>query len=333
MKKILLPLLAILLTLCSCKSHFDDKTNFDSIDEHMEFRKMGDLEVGIIGISSNGFAKMDTTEAYQFMDSILRKGINFIDLCGSDTTTLNNVGYALKGRRNQMLIQGPIGNCWKDDTHKRIRDVKECQADLERTLTRLGTGHLNVGMLENIDSKADWQKIMKSSYLKYLNQLKEEGKIKRLGLVCSNVEAAYEAIQSGLIEVLSLRANLATDLLPTDFDDEDSTAIAHYSVYPDSNRLQLYEYCKEHKIAIIITDVEETEMPVKFFRAQKMNFALSRPGVISILSNASSMEELASDLHYLSLADGTEEKEFIYQLWQLKATEAIADSSGEKDSE
>lgn len=309
MKKILLPLLAFLLAFCGCKSPINDKAGFDSIDENMEFRKMGDLEVGIIGISSSGFAKMDTTEAYGFMDSVLRKGINYIDLCGADTATLNNVAFALKGRRNQMLIQGPIGSCWKDSKHSRTRDVKACQADLDNLLARLGTGYLNVGMLEGIDSKADWMKFLKSSYPKYLNQLKEEGKIKRLGLVCSHAEAAQEALKSGIFDVLVLQVNPGTDLFPLDFAPEDSTAIDALLAAADTMRTNLYTYCKEHKIAIIATFCDNSDNSlVDLSRMQQMHFALTRPGVISILSNASNTAELARDLHYLSAPD--EEKDF-----------------------
>ena len=309
MKKLLLPLLAFLLAFCGCKSPINDKAGFDSIDENMEFRKMGELEVGIIGISSSGFAKMDTTEACGFMDSVLRKGINYIDLCGADTATLDNVAFALKGRRNQMLIQGPIGNCWKDGKHSRTRDVKACQADLDNLLARLGTGYLNVGMLENINSKAEWLKFMKSSYPKYLNQLKEEGKIKRLGLVCSNTEAAQEALKSGMFDVLVLQVNPGTDLFPLDFVPEDSTAIDSLLAAADTMRTNLYTYCKEHGIAIIAASYDSSDnYSVDLSRLQQMHFALTRPGVISILSNASNIEELARDLHYLSASD--EEKDF-----------------------
>ena len=311
MKKILLPLLALLLTFCSCKQNFNDKTNFDSIDEHMEFRKMGDLEVGIIGIRGTNFAKMDSTESRQFMDSVLRKGVNYIDLCGADTTALNNVALALKGRRNQMMIQGSLGNCWKDSKHTRPRNAADCQADLEKLLARIGTGYLNVGMLENINSKQEWQKLMKSSYMKYLDQLKEEGKIKRLGLVCSNVDAAYAALQSGMIEVLQFQVNPNKDLLPADFDTEDSTVVAELLATADTMRTRLYEYCKEYNIAIVVVE-KESGKTSKFSRMQQMHFALTRPGVVSILSNASTMEDFARDLHYLSASD--EEKDFTLEL-------------------
>lgn len=318
MKKILLPLLALLLTFCSCKQNFNDKTNFDSIDEHMEFRKMGDLDVGIISIRGTNFAKMDTTESRQFMDSVLRKGVNYIDLCDADTTALNNVAFALKGRRNQMMIQGPLGNCWKDSKHTRPRNAADCQADLEKLLARLGTGYLNVGMLENINSKAEWQKLMKSSHMKYLDQLKEEGKIKRLGLVCSNVDAAYAALQSGLIDVLQFQVDPSKDLLPSDFDTEDSTAVAQLLATADTTRTRLYEYCKEYNIAIVIVE-KESGKPSKFSRMEQMHFAMTRPGVVSILSNASTMEDFARDLHYLSASD--EEKDFTLELIQPEPDE------------
>ena len=311
MKKLLFTLLALLLTFCSCKQNFNDKTNFDSIDEHMEFRKMGDLEVGINSIRGTSFAKMDSTKSRQFMDSVLRKGVNYIDLCGADTTALNNVALALKGRRNQMMIQGPLGNCWKDSKHTRARNAADCQADLEKLLARLGTGYLNVGMLENINSKAEWQRLMKSSYMKYLDQLKEEGKIKRLGLVCSNVDAAYAALQSGIIEVLQFQANPNKDLVPADFDTEDSIAVAQLLATADTMRTRLYEYCKEYNIAIVIVEKESGKTD-KFSRMEQMHFALTRPGVVSILSNASTMEDFARDLHYLSASD--EEKDFTLEL-------------------
>jgi len=147
--------------------------------------------------------------------------------------------------------------------------------------------------------------------MKYLDQLKEEGKIKRLGLVCSNMDAAYEALQSGMIEVLQFQVNPTKDLLPADFDSEDSVAVVQLLATADTMRTRLYEYCKEYNIAIVIVE-KESGKPAKFSRMQQMHFALTRPGVVSILSNASSIEDFARDLHYLSASD--EEKDFTLEL-------------------
>ena len=159
---------------------------------------------------------------------------------------------------------------------------------------------------------------MKSSYMKYLDQLKEEGRIKRLGLVCRNVEAAYAALQSGMFEVLQFQVDPTMDLLPADFDTEDSTTVAQLLGTADTMRTRLYEYCKEYNIAIVIVE-KESDKPSKFSRMQQMHFALTRPGVVSILSNASTIEDFARDLHYLSASD--EEKDFTLELIKPEADE------------
>lgn len=318
MKKIILAVVSVGLILCGCL-HRSDTIGTDNDNNKMIYRYLGKskVEIGVIGIGCGCFEKMDTTESRIYMDSALRNGINYIDIYDANPKVRDNIGYALKGRRNQIFIQGHIGSYWENGQYKRTRDVAECKASFEDLLTRLGTDYVNVGMIHLVDSKEEWNEIKGSAYMKYVKQLKEEGKIKRIGLSSHNAEVAYDAVRSGLIEVLMFSINPAFDLLPADLNAWDSTSYNNDLTNIDSTRVKLYNYCEEHGIAIIVMktfgggrllDAETSPLGVALTPTQCISYALSRPGVTCALSGADNVEELMAGLHYLTATD--EEKDF-----------------------
>ncbi|MBP5662972.1 MAG: aldo/keto reductase, partial [Bacteroidales bacterium] len=144
MKKFFLLLTAALMfAACGTK---EKKTN-------MKFRPLGNtgLMVSEISIGCGGFEKIDSAASLELMTMALDSGMNYIDLYDASPVTRSNIGYALKGRRDEMIIQGHIGNTFKNGQHSRTRDLEETKASFEDMLTRLGTDHIEVGMIHIAD--------------------------------------------------------------------------------------------------------------------------------------------------------------------------------------
>ena len=67
----------------------------------------------------------------------LDHGVNYIDIYDADPKVRSNIGHALQGRRDEMIIQGHIGTIFKDGQHTRTRDVEEARQGFEDLLERL----------------------------------------------------------------------------------------------------------------------------------------------------------------------------------------------------
>ena len=139
----------------------------------MAYRTLGStgIRVGEIGIGCGAFGKMDTAEAREYMAYALDHGVNYIDIYDADPTVRSNIGYALKGRRDEMVIQGHVGCWWNGSSYERTRDVEQCKKGFNDLLERLGTDHIEVGMIHIIDNMEDWKALEGSPYLDNLSHI------------------------------------------------------------------------------------------------------------------------------------------------------------------
>lgn len=300
---------ALTLVVCACGVKKEEaKTN-------MLHRALGNtgIEVGEIGIGCEAFSKMDTAQSRVYMDVAIDSGINYIDIYDANPTVRSNIGYALKGRRDKMVIQGHIGSYWNGTQYERTRDVEKCKKGFSDLLSLLGTDHIEVGMMHIVDDMDDWNAILGSPYLDYVKQLKAEGKIKHIGVSSHNAAVALAAAKSGLVEVIMFSLNPAFDRVQTGANVWDSNTYKHLNPGIDPVRVELYDYCAAHHIAITVMKVfggggrllsaESSPLGFALTPSQCLAYALAKPCVAVALCGTENVEQLKEDLHYLTASE------------------------------
>ena len=87
----------------------------------MIYRKLGKtaLEVGEIGLGCEGFMGKDLEQTRQLMDIAMNAGVNCMDLYSPNPDMRSNIGFAIKGRRENFILQAHICSVWKKDVYKR----------------------------------------------------------------------------------------------------------------------------------------------------------------------------------------------------------------------
>ncbi|MBR3958925.1 MAG: aldo/keto reductase [Bacteroidales bacterium] len=277
----------------------------------MQYRPLGatGLEVSEISIGCGGFGKLDSAASRELMTMALDSGMNYIDIYDADPTVRSNIGYALQGRRDEMIIQGHLGTIFKDGQHTRTRDVEETRQGFEDLLARLGTDHIEVGMVHITDSFEDWEEIQNSPFLDYVFQLKKEGKIKHIGLSSHNAEVALQAVKSGWVEVLMFSLNPAFDRLRGGATPWDKGAMENLQAGIDPVRVELYDYCTTHKIAITVMktfggggrllDAKTSQLGVAYTPEQCIAYCLAKPCISTCILGIDNIDELKTDLHWL----------------------------------
>lgn len=278
----------------------------------MNYRNLGStgLKISEIGMGCEGFGEDGCQTAGRLFDFAEKNGINYFDLYTSNSEVRRAVGKALEGRRDKFIIQSHICSVWKEGQYKRTRDLDEVKKGFEEMMALLQTDFVDVGMIHYVDSMKDWETIVNGPVLPYVLDLKKAGRIHHVGLSSHNPQVALAAAESGFIEVLMFSVNPCYDLQPASEDVEELWKDENYEaplVNMNPQRQQLYEICQQRGIGITVMKafgggdlLDETMSPAgkALTVNQCLHYALTRPGVASVLVGAHSVEELETSLAY-----------------------------------
>lgn len=296
----------------------------------MKYRPLGNtgLMVSEISIGCGGFEKLDSAASLELMTMALDSGMNYIDIYDCTPVTRSNVGYALQGRRDEMIIQGHIGTIYKDGQHCRTRDVEECKASFQDLLDRLHTDHIEVGMIHIIDSREEWEEIQNSPFLDYVFQLKKEGKIKHIGLSSHNAEVALMAAKSGWVEVIMFSLNPAFDRLRGGAIPWEKGAMDNLQAGIDPVRVEFYDYCATHNIAVTVMktfggggkllDAKTSPLGGAYTPEQCIAYCLAKPCISTCILGIDNLDELKADLHWMHATDAEKDYTAVAKREQTK---------------
>lgn len=285
----------------------------------MEYRILGrtGLKVSAIALGCEGFMHKSADEVRTDFDFAIGNGINFMDIYSSNPKLRENIGLALDGRRKDFIIQGHLCTTWENDQYLRTRDPRKTLDSFELQLKQLRTDYLDIGMIHYVDSEADFHEVFDGEIIRIACRLRDEGRILHIGMSSHNPVVARMAVETGLIDVLMFSINPAYDLQPPGDDvdmlwADESYANALQNINPE--RKQLYELCERIGVGIDVMKVygggdllSEENSP--FGRAmtpvKAIEYALSRPGVASVMIGCKSKEEIQAALDWCN-ASATE---------------------------
>ena len=287
----------------------------------MQYRTLGKtgLKVSEIGFGGEWLERHDEAEAVELLRYAGEKGVNIVDCWMPDPKSRDIIGKAMEGQREKWIVQGHIGSTWQNGQYVRTRDVKQAAAAFEDILRRMKTDYIDLGMIHYVDEQADWDRCMNSDYIEYVRNLHEEGKIRHIGISTHNPRIAKRAAESGFIEMILFSINPAFDMRPAT-EDLDSMFEgydkADYSGI-DPERAALYQLCEEKNVGITVMkgffggrmfDAKTSPFGVAFTPLQCIHYALTRPGVSSVLCGFDTKEQVDAAVAYETASD--DEKDY-----------------------
>ena len=288
----------------------------------MRYRTLGrtGLRVGEIGMGCEGFLNKSPEQVAEMVDVMEAGGVNCIDLYAPDPDFRSALGRALRGRREEFVLQAHLCTVWKDGQYKRTRDPAEVRESFEDQLRRLETDHAEIGMIHYVDSMADWEAVAGGPVLEYARTLRAAGRIGCIGLSSHNPKVALAAVRTGIVDVLMFSVNPCYDLQPANEDVEELWADKNYEkplVNMDPQRQELYETCQRLGVGITVMkafgggDLLKADMSpagVSLTALQCLHYALTRPAVASIMCGARSLDDLRASIAYETASE--EEKDY-----------------------
>lgn len=272
----------------------------------MIYRELGNtgIKVSEIGMGCEGFLDKTPEECKEYIDRMEQYGINCIDMYTPNPDFRSNLGYALKGRRENYILQAHIGSVWENGQYLRTRDVEKAEIGFQDQLNRLQTDYFDIGMIHYSDALDDWNTIKENGLLDYCKDLKEKGIIKAIGLSSHNPQVALDAVDGGHIDVLMFSVNPCYDLLPANEDVEELWNEENYAkdlVNLDPERQSLYEHCQEKGVGITVMkafgggdllDASLSPAGVTLTSAQCIHYALTRPGVSTVMCGGRNLNDI-----------------------------------------
>jgi aryl-alcohol dehydrogenase-like predicted oxidoreductase len=170
----------------------------------METRKIGSLEVSVIGIGTNNFGRrLDEAASAAVINAALDTGINFFDTADVYGGGLSEtfIGRALGSRRSQAIIATKFGNNMPEQG-KGASPAYIRQA-VEASLRRLDTDYIDLYQLHTPDPE-----VPIADTLGALNDLVQAGKVREIGssnFSGEQIREAEAAVKPGTARFVSVQ--------------------------------------------------------------------------------------------------------------------------------
>ncbi|MCI1664753.1 MAG: aldo/keto reductase [Atopobiaceae bacterium] len=270
------------------------------------------IEVSPIALGCEGFEdKTDQSEADRLMAAALDAGVNMLDVYTANPRARSLMGHALAGRpRDSYVIEGHLCSYWDHGQYRRTRRPEEVREAFDDLLARLGTDHVDVGMIHYVDERADFDAVFEGPVIDYALELRRQGRIHHIGMSTHNPEVGLAAVETGLVDVILFSVNPGYDMMPPSEDvnilfEHETFEGRTWQVQPE--RQAFYQACERAGVAITVMKcfaggmlLRESASPlgVALTPAQAIAYALDRPAVAAVMLGAHTPEEVAVDASY-----------------------------------
>ena len=288
----------------------------------MEYRKLGDtgIEVSEIAFGAEFLVERPYEDTEVLIKACEANGINFVDCWMSEPDVRSHLGRAIKPNRENWVIQGHIGSTWQNNQYVRTREMDKVIPAFEDFMERFQMDTLDFGMIHYVDQLDDYNEIMNGPFIEYVRKLKDDGIIAHIGLSTHNPEIGLLAAENPEIELLMFSINPAFDMFGVMDDIEEYRKEEAYDdEFSSLNpmRAEIYETCERNKTALtvmkgfaggnLLSD-ETSPFGVALTPVQCIHYALTRPGVSSILCGYDTREQVDEAVSYETASD--EEKDY-----------------------
>lgn len=276
----------------------------------MRYRNLGKtgLKVSEIGFGGEWLERHDEAESVELIKYAGQKGINIIDCWMPDPKSRDIIGKGMEGNRDKWIVQGHIGSTWQNGQYVRSRDMKQVVPAFEDILKRMKTDYIDLGMIHYVDAIEDWKNCMNTDYIRYVHELHAAGTIRHIGLSTHNPRIAKMAVETGFIEMILFSINPAFDMHPATENLDDMFMEYEKGLSGiDRERAELYRLCEEKEVGITVMkgffggrlfDEKTSPFGKAFTPCQCIHYALTRPGVTSILAGYDTKEQIDEAVAY-----------------------------------
>lgn len=269
-------------------------------------------KVSTIGIGAGSLHEATPQDIKDIISYGMEHGINLMDTVMYDSRAAEPIAQALKGQRDEMIMQMHLGAVYPKGTYSRTRVLSKLQKGFTQELKKYGTDYADIGIIHCVDAVRDFEKIMSDGIFDYARKLKQDGTVRYLGFSSHSADICRLFIETGEIDIFMFSLNAAYDFEPS----RGRLALSH-------ERMELYQECEKRGIGITVMKPygggQLLNAKTSPFRRgmtipQCIQYALDRPAVLSCLTGVRSRADLENVLKYYSASGEERDYSFIGSL-------------------
>lgn len=280
-------------------------------DLSMEYRQLPrgtDREkFSVLGLGLGGIGQTNPEEIEAIIRTAVENGINFFDLCTAGATYAP-LGRAIRDCRDKVFLQMHFGAVYDEKgEYGWCRDFETIRKTFHWELETMGTDYADFGFLHCVDEQEDFDALLRTGVLDYIQKMKAQGTVRHIGFSSHTPAVANRILDTGLMDMMMFSINPAYD-----FEKGDSLGVGSVS-----ERFDLFRRCAREGVGISVMkpffagqllSAEHSPFGTALTRNQCLQYALDRPGVLTVLPGVQTMAHLKELLPFLSATP--EEKDY-----------------------
>ena len=258
-------------------------------------KRTGD-RISEIGMGTAYIAEAEHNEAVRTVRHAFERGINYFDLAAGDGKAFPFFGEALCDVRDQVMYQIHFGADYSNETYGWTLDLDTVKRSVDWQLKELKTDYIDYGFIHCQDESSDWDSYRKNGILSYLLSMKEQGVVRHIGASSHTPSVIQEILDTGMIDMLMFSVNPAYDYQH-----------GEYAFGGVDERSGVYRRCEKEGTGIScmkpfsggqLLSSETSPFGQALTQYQCIRYALDKPGVLTVLPGAQSIEEINQLLKY-----------------------------------
>lgn len=274
----------------------------------MEYRKLprGTEQISILGLGTSSIGQADEREIEETVSCAVEQGVNYFDMASADAAPFAAFGRALSGCRDKVYFQIHFGANYASGQYGWTVNLDTIKKSIDWQLKMLQTDYIDFGFVHCIDEESDLKKVMKSGILDHIQHLKAQGIVRHIGLSSHTPVLANRLLDTGLIDMLMFSINPGYDYHHGD-----------YAIGSADERMALYRRCEAEGVAISVMkafsggqllNAKTSPFRQALTEYQCIQYALDKPGVVTVLPGVRNKADLRRILGFLDAAP--EEKDY-----------------------
>lgn len=269
----------------------------------MQYRTLphGGEKISVIGMGSSVVGAQSEKDIIKTVEHALDYGVNYFDMAGGHATIFPAYGKALEGRRKEAFLQVHFGANYTTGEYGWTTDLDTVKRSVEWQMKHLKTDYIDFGFIHCLDEASDLEKYRNNGVLQYVLDMKQQGVIHHIGLSTHAPELANRVLDLGIIDMMMFSINPMYDYGQGDF-----------ALGSTSDRLDLYRRCEKEGVGISVMkpfnagqllDAKQSPFHQALTTSQCIQYALDKPGVLTVLGGPGNIAQLDEILHYLDATD------------------------------
>ena len=274
----------------------------------MEYRKLphGEELISILGLGTSSIGMAGEKEAEAVMALALEAGINFFDMASSDVVPFPAYGRAIAGMREKVYFQIHFGANYQTGKYGWTTDLDTIKRSVDWQLSALKTDYIDFGFLHCIDEESDLETVLKSGILEYIQKLQKGGAVRHIGLSSHTPRIVNQVLDMGVIDLVMFSINPGYDYRHGEF-----------AIGSVDERAALYRRCEAEGVGISVMkafsggqllNAKTSPFGKAMTEYQCIQYALDKPGVLTVLPGVRHRDDLRRVLGFLDAAP--EEKDY-----------------------